>query len=159
LPLADRLAGWGTLTWSRVADAFPQGDVRRSWDQPLSLTTGIAWKGSSASISALAGWHRGWPRTRLDLAPPSSGSAHSLGARNDERWGDYYTLDLRSSWTWIFASGDLSMVLDVTNASNRHNECCTVLEMDDESPALEAEVDHWLPAIVNIGFTYRWRSR
>ena len=25
--------------------------------------------------------------------------------------------------------------------------------------ALEAETDHWLPTIVNIGFTYRWRSR
>ena len=55
-------------------------------------------------------------------------------------------------------SGDLSAVVDLTNATNRRNECCVVLEMEDAS-ALEAEVDHWLPAIINIGFTYRWRSR
>jgi hypothetical protein len=29
--------------------------------------------------------------------------------------------------------------------------------MEDTS-ALEAEVDNWLPALINIGFTYRWRS-
>ncbi len=152
-PFAESLTGWGTLTWSRVADDFRSGgDVLRSWDQPLSLNAGLAWKGSSASISALAGWHRGWPRTPLQASPLE------VGPRNADRWGDYYTLDLRGSWTWTFASGDLSVVLDATNATNRRNECCLVLEMEDTAPALEAEVDTWLPAIINIGFTYRWRS-
>ncbi len=50
------------------------------------------------------------------------------------------------------------MVLDVTNATNRGNECCAMLEISEETAALETEVDHWLPTIVNIGFTYRWRS-
>lgn len=152
-PFAESLTGWGTLTWSRVADDFRSGgDVLRSWDQPISLNAGLAWKGSSASISALGGWHRGWPRTPLQASPLE------VGARNSDRWGDYYTLDLRGSWTWSFANGDLSVVLDATNATNRRNECCLVLEMEDTAPALEAEVDTWLPAIINIGFTYRWRS-
>ena len=81
-----------------------------------------------------------------------------VGLRNSERWGDFYTLDLRGSWTWQFASGDLSVVLDVTNATNRRNECCAGPGDSEETSALEAEVDHWLPTIVNIGFTYRWRS-
>ncbi len=148
-PFGDRLTGWGTLAWARVADDFADGgDVRRSWDQPLSLTAGLAWKGSRASVSALAGWHRGWPRT------PFGASPLELGVRNAERWGDFYSLDLRASWNWEFAGGDLSAVLDVTNATNRRNECCLILGMED---ALSTHTDHWLPAIVNIGITYRWR--
>ena len=152
-PFSAALTGWGTLTWARVADDFRNGgDVLRSWDQPLSANAGLAWKGSNISISALAGWHRGWPQTPLTPAPLV------LGGRNSGRWSDYFTLDLRGSWTWTFASGDLSAVLDLTNATNRNNECCVDLELEDAS-ALEAEVDHWLPAIINLGFTYRWRSR
>jgi outer membrane receptor protein involved in Fe transport len=152
-PFSEAFTGWGTLTWSRVADDFRSGgDVLRGWDQPLSLNAGLAWKGSRASISALAGWHRGWPRTPLQAAPLQ------VGLRNSGRWSDFYSLDLRGSWTWSFASGDLSAVFDATNATNRRNECCVVLEMEDTAPALEAEVDNWLPAIINIGFTYRWRS-
>jgi hypothetical protein len=134
-----------------VADEFRGGgDILRSWDQPLAVNAGLAWKGAQASVSALAGWHRGWPTTRLDLTP------QLLGPRNAERWGDYYTLDLRGSWTWEFATGDLSLVLDVTNATHRRNECCLVLEQ--EGAAIESEVDHWLPVIFNLGVTYRRRD-
>ena len=68
-PFSDSLTGWGTLAWSRVADDFPPRDVLRSWDQPISVNAGLAWKGSHASLSALAGWHTGWPRTPFDLEP------------------------------------------------------------------------------------------
>ena len=151
-PVSDALTAWGTFAWSRVADDFAGGDVLRSWDQPLSLNLGLAWKGSRASLSALAGWHRGWPRTPFNEEPLA------LGSRNSDRWGDFYTLDLRGSWTWSFASGDFSTVLDVTNATNRRNQCCAVLEQTPES-TLTAEVDDWLPTIINLGFTYRWRGR
>jgi hypothetical protein len=30
--------------------------------------------------------------------------------------------------------------------------------MNDSAPELTTEIDDWLPTIVNIGFTYRWRS-
>ena len=149
-PFSEALTGWATLAWSRVADQFDAADVLRSWDQPLSVNAGLAWKGSSASVSALAGWHRGWPTTGIDLA------TETLGPRNEERWSDYYSLDLRGSWTWDFASGDLSAVVELTNATNRGNECCLMLEQGPVG--LTTEVDHWLPALINIGFTYRWRS-
>ena len=151
-PISDSFTGWGTLAWSRVADDFPPRDVLRSWDQPLSVTAGLAWKGSNSSISALLGWHSGWPRTPVEFSPLQ------VEARNSRRWGDFITLDLRGSWTWTYASGDLTAVLDLTNATNRRNECCLVLEMDEAAPVLAPEVDNWLPAIINIGFTYRWRS-
>jgi outer membrane receptor protein involved in Fe transport len=149
-PLTDSLTGWGTLAWSRVADDFPPRDVLRSWDQPVSATVGLAWKGSNASISGLVGWHTGWPRTPLEYAPLQ------IDARNSGRWDDYLTLDLRGSWIWTYDRGDLTAVIDVTNATDRGNPCCVVLER--ETSALTSETESWLPTIVNIGFTYRWRS-
>jgi outer membrane receptor protein involved in Fe transport len=153
VPIAGQFTGWGTLAWAWVADDFSDsGDVRRSWDQPLSLTAGLSWKDSRASLSLLGGWHRGWPRTPLAMEPLQP------GPRNSARWGDFYSLDLRGSWTWQLANGDFAVVLDVTNAANRDNECCVVLGASGGNAALAAEVDHWLPTIVNLGFTYRWRS-
>ncbi len=149
-PFSDRLTSWGTLAWARVADDFPGiRDVLRSWDQPVSMSAGLAWKSSRASLSALAGWHSGWPRTSLSFPPLA------LGARNADRWRDFYTLDLRGSWTWRMPAGDLSLVLDVTNATNRDNLCCSILTRDSGG-VLGSSEDSWLPAIVNLGLTYRW---
>jgi outer membrane receptor protein involved in Fe transport len=147
---SDRLSGWGTLAWARVADDFPgDSDVPRSWDQPLSMTAGLAWKNSRASLSAQAGWHRGWPRTRLDVA------SLVLSDRNAARWQDFFTLDLRGSWSWQWPSGDLSLLLDVTNATKRRNACCAILTRDPVS-GLALDRGYWLPAIVNLGVSYRW---
>ncbi len=155
-PLSDRLNGWGTLTWSRVADDFGGADVFRSWDQPLALSAGLSWKGSHASASAVLGWHRGWPRTPVSLAS-GAGPALTLGARNEDRWGDYYALDLRGAWTWRLASGGLTAYAEVTNATNRRNDCCVGLERaGDGLSALQAETDQWLPLILNLGMAFRW---
>jgi outer membrane receptor protein involved in Fe transport len=153
VPIAEQFTGWGTLSWSRVADDFyGSGDVLRSWDQPLSLTAGLSWKHSRGSISTMGGWHRGWPRTPFTVAPLA------IGPRNTDRWSDFYSLDLRGSWSWQFASGDFSIAVDVTNATNRSNQCCVELEISEDASSVETNVDHWLPTIFNIGFTYRWRS-
>jgi outer membrane receptor protein involved in Fe transport len=149
---SDRLSGWGTMSWARVADDTPAGDVLRSWDQSLALSLGASWQASRWNASVFGSWHRGWPRTPLGLSPLM------LGERNSDRWGDFYSLDLRSSYVWPQNYGDFSLVFEVTNATNRSNPCCAVLETGPNG-ALTTEVDHWLPAIVNLGFSYRWRSR
>ncbi len=66
-------------------------------------------------------------------ARPLTTEPLQVGLRNSERWGDFYTLDLRGSWSWQLANGDFSVVLDVTNATNRGNECCAVLETSEET--------------------------
>jgi hypothetical protein len=48
------------------------------------------------------------------------------------------------------------VVLDLTNATNLRNECCLLLEQDGSG--LASEVEHWLPVIINLGFTYRRRD-
>jgi outer membrane receptor protein involved in Fe transport len=145
---SEQLSASGTLSWARVADEIGQDDILRSWDQPLAATAGVAWQGSQLSLSALAGFHRGWPRTPVE----------SLGARNSDRWGDFFTLDLRGSYTWPMSNGDFMVVLEVTNATNRDNECCAALEASDDGQFFESHTSQWLPAILNIGFTYRWRN-
>lgn len=157
----QQLSGSGTLSWARVADVIDGRDILRSWDQPLAATAGVAWKGSQLSLSALAGWHRGWPTTPIDMTAPANGLPGGvvLGTRNSDRWDDFFTLDLRGSYTWPMAHGDFMLVLEITNATNRHNECCVLLEASDDGQFFESGIHQWLPAIANLGFSYRWRSR
>jgi outer membrane cobalamin receptor len=161
MPLFEAASAWGSLSWSRVADDFAGHDVLRSWDQSLALSAGFAWEGSRLSLAALGGWHRGWPRTPYLLTQPSAASAGSLlpAARNSDRWGNYFTLDLRGSWTWRFTRGDLSATLELTNATNRSNSCCSTLEQKPPVEFLTLETEDWLPIIVNVGFAYRWRHK
>jgi hypothetical protein len=82
-----------------------------------------------------------------------------LGARNSDRWGNYFTLDLRGAWTWRFARADLVATLELTNATDRENPCCTELESAAPGQLLTVETEHWLPTIVNLGVVYRWRRK
>ena len=157
--ISPELSAWGTMSWARVADDIGGRDVLRSWDQSLALTAGVAWQGPRFNVSAFGGWHRGWPRTQVTFAEPPSMTVEPivLGARNGDRWGDFYTLDLRGSYIWPRRTGDFSIVLEATNATNRENECCAVLQAT--GGGFGQDIDHWLPAIVNLGFSYRWRNR
>jgi hypothetical protein len=160
MPLFERASAWGSVSWSRVTDDFQGQDVLRSWDQPMALSAGFAWEGSSLSLSALGGWHRGWPSTPYVLTPPSGTvpGGIALGSRNSDRWANYFTLDVRGAWTWRFARGDLQATLELTNATNRENPCCTSLEESSTEESLTAETENWLPTIVNLGFAFRWRK-
>jgi hypothetical protein len=160
MPLFERASGWGSLSWSRVADDFQGRDVLRSWDQSVALSAGFAWEGPRLSLSMLGGWHRGWPRTPYVVTLPggTAPGAIALGARNSDRWENYLTLDVRGAWTWRFTRGDLQTTLEFTNASNRVNPCCTALEESAAGQSLTAQTEGWLPIIVNLGFTYRWRN-
>jgi outer membrane receptor protein involved in Fe transport len=159
--ISPGLSAWGTLSWARVADDMAGDDVVRSWDQSLAMTAGLAWQGSRFNASAFGSWHRGWPRTNLDFAQPPFGPGVApivLGKRNAGRWGDYYSLDLRASYLWPLRNADFSIVLEATNVTNRENDCCAILQTTADG-GFGQDVENWLPAIVNLGFSYRWRSR
>lgn len=157
--LRDNWSTWGSLSWSKVTDDFGDGDVPRSWDQPLAASAGISWKGARLSWSALGGWHRGWPRTRYELSSPTGNAAGTilLEGRNEDRWSDYYTLDLRGAWNWRMRGGELTTTLEFTNSTDRANPCCATLEGAFPGEPLRVATENWLPLIVNLGFVYRWR--
>jgi hypothetical protein len=82
-----------------------------------------------------------------------------LGRRNADRWGDYFSADLSASHTGAFAGGELSTWFELTNATNRRNACCThLLAPDAGSTAPGTEPNSWLPRMVNVGFTWRFRK-
>ena len=82
-----------------------------------------------------------------------------IGKRNSDRWGDFYSLDLRGSLHLAAAHTAISRScsksptrpIATTNVAR-----CSKLR---EGGTFGAEVDHWLPTIVNLGFSYRWRNR
>jgi hypothetical protein len=155
------LEGWANYSWSRVADRFASGDVLRSWDQPHAVSAGLAWTSGHASASALVGWHTGWPRTPYAMVAGSAGlpEQFTVGARNSDRYGNYFTLDLRGSWTKDFGRSELLTWIDVTNSTNRPNACCVSFESPDRPSRLpEAYSVDWLPRTLNVGFSWRLRG-
>jgi outer membrane receptor protein involved in Fe transport len=151
MPFAERWKTWSSLSWSEVTDDFGSHEEPRSWDQSAALSAGVSWQGARLSLSALGGWHQGWPRTPFD-----SSASLSLGRRNSTRWADFYTLDLRGAWNWRLGGGELTTTLELTNSTDRQNPCCAALEGWEPGGTLEVENDHWLPMIVNLGLVYRW---
>jgi hypothetical protein len=156
--LRENWSSWGSLSWSTVTDDFGDGDVPRSWDQPLAATAGITRKGSRLNLSALAGWHRGWPRTPYYLTSPIGIAPGTivLENRNSGRWSNYFTFDLRGSWRWLVRGGELTSTLEITNSTNRANPCCASLDGAFAGQPV-VSTDDWLPLIANLGFVYRWR--
>ena len=151
---------WGGFSASLVSDDFASmTDVRRSWDQPRAATLGIAWNPSRWTTSAVFGWHRGWPRTDIRDSLIAPGTL-IIGRRNADRWGDYFSADFSASHTAAFVGGELSTWIEVTNSTDRRNACCTHLVAPAPGEtAPGTEPNSWLPRMINVGFTWRYRKR
>jgi outer membrane receptor protein involved in Fe transport len=154
------LSAWGTYSLSHVTDDSNGREWVRSWDQPHSANLGIAWTGARTSVSALLGWHSGWPRTPVSVVPATGATPAYLlvGLRNSSRWRSYFSADLRLSRSVPLSFGELSLWLDGTNLSGRSNPCCVELHSMNSVagvPAVENQV--WLPRVINVGFTVKVR--
>lgn len=152
------LDGWAAYAWSQVRDDFPVNSMLRGWDQPHALTSGLTWTEGRLATEVVLGWHSGWPRTRFTYVPPRGLSPPSvlLGSRNSSRWGNFFTLDLRSSWSLPFRGTDLSLWAELTNSTNRRNPCCTRWLASDSTIAAPGD---WLPRSFDIGFVWRLAGR
>ncbi len=158
--LAGGLHGWAGVTAARVADEFNEADQSRSWDQPLALNAGVAWAGLRTEFSVMAGWHTGWPHTPVAATGETVAGPVAIGPRNSERWNDYLTFDVRGSWTRPSLGGELTAFVEITNASNQRNPCCTVLQpATSGAPVFQIEKAYWLPLVLNLGVTIHWRTK
>jgi TonB dependent receptor len=150
------LTAWGTYSLSTVTDDSNGREWVRSWDQPHSANVGIAWTRARTSVTALLGWHSGWPKTPVRVVPGTAATPAYLlvGLRNSARWEGYFSTDLRLSTSVPLSFGELSLWLDGTNLTGRTNPCCVELYSMNAvggAPAVENQV--WLPRVVNVGFT------
>lgn len=83
-----------------------------------------------------------------------------VGARNSQRWRNYFTVDLRAEWTIPTGRSEWSAWAEVTNVGDRRNECCVRLTAPQiSSAAAGVEPGSWLPRILNVGVTWRVRNR
>lgn len=157
----DDLDAWVTYSLSRVTDDIDGADQKRSWDQTHAVQTAVAWRPGPWEIGAALSLHTGWPTTgmALGVAPPEEGDDEPVyfpipGPRNAERLGTFAQLDFRVSRDIAVRRGRLSLYFEVTNATNRRNDCCIDYDIDEDAEGnvfLDRTVDHWLPVIPAIG--------
>jgi hypothetical protein len=148
--------GWASYAWSRAVDRVDGADVRRGWDQTHTVNAGLGWTEGPWQATLVAQYHTGWPVTPIGL--DAAGNV-IVGRRNADRYADYASLDARVSREWTLPRGTLTAHVEVTNATNRRNPCCTDLEYDANpggAPALERELRHWLPLIPSVGVLWKF---
>ena len=75
-----------------------------------------------------------------------------VGERNRARWPAQWNLAIRASWRKPLKIGLLEIALDVNNATNRSNPCCTDLRM--APTGLETRTQSWLPRYLNVGVVW-----
>lgn len=160
--LSQHLQGWASYAWSHVADRFANRSVPRSWDQPQAWEGGLSWTEGRGSAAAVFGWHSGWPRTPFTFVPATEAAPPvlTLGARNANRWSDYFTADLRAGWDVPLKRSDLSTWIALTNTTGRHNACCVqFLAPQSGGGAAVTQQNSWFPRVLSLGFTWRVSTR
>jgi len=158
--LPEALDGWFNYTWSHVTDEFIDAEIARSWDQRHAIAAGATWRHGRWEFTLAANWHSGWPSTPLELtsetAPvPSIGVR--LGARNSERFPDYFSVDARAGYTLPMPVGTLEFHAEVLNLTNRENVCCREFEPDPASPSgHRIDQNGWLGVAPILGISWRF---
>ncbi len=150
----------GSYILSRSTDDLGSQDVLRSWDQTHAFNAELTWKHGRSSASFVMGWHSGWPRTPVAYVASNGGMPATLdiGVRNSDRWGSYFSADVRVARTVPLAWGDVLLWADATNVTNRDNECCSSYgQVDAAGNLLPPATVSWFPRVLNVGFEWRLR--
>lgn len=166
----DRSSGpmtwWATYTWSEVTDRLGGRDEPRSWDQPHAFQAGVSWGNEKWDVAVAASVHSGWPTTDLALVEDGVNEDGEPvfvavpGPRNDLRLRTYASIDLRISRSWRLRRGSLMAFLEITNASNRSNECCLDWDLEEDEDSGEEYLDYsheyWLGLMPAVGVVWQF---
>ncbi|MBT8099880.1 MAG: TonB-dependent receptor, partial [Gammaproteobacteria bacterium] len=157
---------WATYTLSEATDRIGGRDVPRSWDQRHAVQGGMAWTGEKWDIAFAASIHSGWPKTELFLVEDGvdeDGEPEFVaipGERNALHHQTFAALDFRISRKWQLKRSTLMAFLEISNVSNRRNECCLDYDIEEDETTgeefLEASVDHWMPILPAIGILWEF---
>jgi outer membrane receptor protein involved in Fe transport len=161
---ARNLSWWASYSWSRAVDTIDGQTSKRSWDQTHTISAGLArdWQNWSASAAALL--HTGWPKALLGseaVTNPDGSTSLVVGVDppNGRRHATFQSLDVRISRRFDLGKGDLTAFLEVTNAYNRENPCCTEYSVEFDSvgdPFMQAKSGGWLPIVPSLGVVWRF---
>jgi outer membrane cobalamin receptor len=120
--------GWTSMSVARALDEFGSDEVPRSWDQRLAWNSGFDWHRGQWRIGGAASLRSGWPIT--PVGQTIEGDVY-LGSRNSDRMPSFASLDFRVEYRRPLALGSLTVALEVSNATNRRNQCCLDVEVED----------------------------
>ena len=166
----DRTSGpmtwWGSYTLSKATDRIDGKDQLRSWDQRHALQGGISWNGDKWDVALAASVHTGWPATELSVIEDGvddEGEPEFVaipGARNADRLQTFASLDFRLSRRWQLRRSSLMAFLEISNLTNRRNECCYDYDLEEDEDTgeenLERSLDYWLPLMPAIGILWEF---
>jgi hypothetical protein len=130
--------------------------VPRSWDQRNAINLGLSYAHGAWSATLTDSYHSGWPTTQLQFDPTG---AVVIGTRNEQRLGDYNSLDFRVTRTFALSHGVLDVFVEASNALSKSNQCCVQYEVErapDGTPVLERNVNSWLPLVPSAGVLWRY---
>jgi outer membrane cobalamin receptor len=142
---------WTSLAWSEAWDRVDGRRVSRSWDQTWAATAGVDWTHRQWRFAAVAGAHRGWPTTTV--------SETELGERNATRFPTRAFLDLRAERRKPLATGSLVLTIELTNAVNIGNDCCSELNAADDGNGtviFTTRKSDWLPLVPSVGVLWEF---
>jgi outer membrane receptor protein involved in Fe transport len=155
---------WLSYAWSVAEESIQRQKVKRSWDQTHAVKFGAIGTWGPFKVSAAGSWHSGWPKTELiveEVQSPDGSIAlvASTNPRNSLDHDPFLTLDLRASRDYQLRNSELTAFIEISNALNRENACCTEYSMqinEDGSSMLLTETEHWLPLVPSIGVIWRF---
>ena len=160
------LTWWASYTLSKATDRIDGQDQLRSWDQRHAGQGGIAWSGGNWDVAVAASVHTGWPATDLALIEDGvdeDGEPVFVaipGLRNDLRLQTFASLDFRVSRRWKLSRGSLMAFLEISNLTNRRNECCYDFDIEEDEDTgeefLENSFDFWLPLMPAVGVLWEF---
>ena len=156
---------WASYTLSDATDRIEGRDEPRSWDQRHAFQGGVSWSGQGWDVSLAASVHSGWPTTDLKLVEEGLDEDEEPeyvavpGPRNALNMATFSSLDLRVSRQFELGKGTLTTFLELSNATNRRNQCCVdwdLTENGDDSQSLERGLDYWLPLVPAVGVLWEF---
>jgi hypothetical protein len=120
-----------------------------------TFQAGVGWCPDLWEIGSAVNIHSSWPTTGMTLGFDEEEEEYFPipGPRNAERLGTFATLDFRIARQFPVKVGRVSAFLEVTNATDRRNECCIDYDIDEdenENVFLGISVEHWLPRIIAV---------
>jgi len=160
------LTWWATYTLSEATDRINGIDEYRSWDQRKAFQGGIGWTNGEWDLALATSFHSGWPITNLALVEDGFDDQGEIayvalpGPRNVERLASFGSVDIRISRKWKLERGSFMAFVEISNLTNRHNECCLDWDYDEDEitgeRVFDYSVDYWLPLLPAIGFLWEF---
>jgi outer membrane receptor protein involved in Fe transport len=160
------LTWWASYVLSKATDRIGGRDELRSWDQRHAFQGGLGWSNSRWDVALAASVHTGWPLTELSLVEAGVDEDGEIeyaavpGPRNVGRHPTFASIDFRLGRKWKLNRGSFLAFLEISNLTNRKNQCCLDWDFEDDEETgeeiFERGVDYWLPLMPAIGLLWEF---